>query len=123
MLRPEDLAYQQSCRRYAAAELVEIEKKYGEINEVPDQLRRSMATAGLFKHLIPVEYGGDGVSASGLGSDDAWDSGRLGSGESYKHQLTTGGTYTYQDGDNPGITGQLIVRTKVYLPVILRDSQ
>jgi acyl-CoA dehydrogenase len=64
MLSPEDLAYQQSCRRYAAAELVDIEKKYGEINEVPEELRRSMATAGLFKHLIPVEYGGDGVSAT-----------------------------------------------------------
>lgn len=64
MLSPEDLAYQESCRRYAATELVEIQKKYGEINEVPEELRRSMANAGLFKHVIPVEYGGDGVSAT-----------------------------------------------------------
>ena len=64
MLSPEDLAYQESCRQYAAAELVEIEKKYGEINEVPEELRRSMANAGLFKHIIPAEYGGDGVSAT-----------------------------------------------------------
>ena len=64
MLSPEDLAYQESCRRYAATELVEIQKKYGEINEVPGELRRSMANAGLFKHVIPVEYGGDGVSAT-----------------------------------------------------------
>jgi acyl-CoA dehydrogenase len=64
MLSPEDLAYQESCRRYAVAELAEIAKKYGEINEVPEELRRSMANAGLFKHVIPVEYGGDGVSAT-----------------------------------------------------------
>jgi acyl-CoA dehydrogenase len=64
MLRPEDLAYQEHCRQYAATELVEIEKKYGETNEVPEELRRSMANAGLFKHSIPAEYGGDGVSAT-----------------------------------------------------------
>ena len=40
MLSPEDLAYQESCRQYAATELVEIEEKYGEINEVPEELRR-----------------------------------------------------------------------------------
>ena len=64
MLSPEDIAYQESCRQYAAAELVEIEKKYGETNEVPEELRRSLADAGLFKHIIPAEYGGDGVSAT-----------------------------------------------------------
>ena len=64
MLSPEDLAYRESCRRYAATELAAIEKKYGEINEVPEELRRSMANAGLFKHIIPAEYGGDGVSAT-----------------------------------------------------------
>ena len=63
MLSPEDLAYQEFCRRYASTELAEIEKKYGETNEVPDELRKSMGSAGLFKHIIPREYGGDGVSA------------------------------------------------------------
>ena len=64
LLSPEDLAYRESCRRYAATELVDIEKKYGEINEVPEELRRSMAKAGLFKHIVPAEYGGGGVSAT-----------------------------------------------------------
>lgn len=63
MLSPEDLAYQESCRQYAQTELPEIEKKYGETNEVPEELRRSMANAGLFRHVIPKEYGGDGISA------------------------------------------------------------
>ncbi|CAB1081026.1 Acyl-CoA dehydrogenase [Olavius algarvensis Delta 1 endosymbiont] len=64
MLSPEDLAYQESCRQYADTELVEIEKRYGETNEVPEELRRSLVAAGLFKHIIPAEYGGDGVSAT-----------------------------------------------------------
>jgi acyl-CoA dehydrogenase len=64
MLSPEDLAFQESCRQYAATDLADIEKKYGEINEVPEELRRSMADAGLFKHVIPAEYGGAGVSAT-----------------------------------------------------------
>ena len=64
MLSPEDLAYQESCRQYAATDLAEIEKKYGETNDVPEELRRSMANAGLFKHVIPVEHGGAGVSAT-----------------------------------------------------------
>jgi acyl-CoA dehydrogenase len=64
MLSPDDLAYQESCRRYAATELAEIEKTYGETNEVPEALRRSMAKAGFFKHVIPAEYGGAGVSAT-----------------------------------------------------------
>ncbi len=64
MLSPEDLAYQESCRRYATTELAAIAKKYSEINEVPEELRRSMANAGLFKHAIPLEYGGAGVSAT-----------------------------------------------------------
>ena len=63
MLSPEDVAYRASCRQYAAAELTKIAEKYGEINEVPEELRRSMADAGLFKHVVPREYGGAGVSA------------------------------------------------------------
>lgn len=63
LLSPEDLEYQEFCRRYAATELAEIEKKYGETNDVPEELRRSMGNAGLFRHIIPGEYGGDGVSA------------------------------------------------------------
>ena len=64
LLTPEDLAFQATCRRYAATELTEIAAKYGETNDVPEELRRSMANAGLFKHAIPPEYGGAGVSAT-----------------------------------------------------------
>ena len=63
-MSPEDLAFQASCRRYASTELAAIAAKYGEINEVPEELRRSMASAGLFRHAIPPVYGGAGVSAT-----------------------------------------------------------
>jgi acyl-CoA dehydrogenase len=63
ILSAEDLKYQEKCRSYAAIELTRLAKKYGEINDVPDELRQSLAEAGMFKYLIPKEYGGSGISA------------------------------------------------------------
>ena len=63
MLSSEERAYQEECRSYAANELAGLEKKYGEIAEVPPELRKSMGEAGLFRYLIPPEYGGYGISA------------------------------------------------------------
>lgn len=63
MLSSEDLAYREECRLYATRELVSLANTYGEVNEVPRELRNSMGEAGFFKYLIPPEYGGYGVSA------------------------------------------------------------
>jgi len=63
MLSSEDLAYRDQCRMYAKNELSGLVEKYGEINDVPHELRLSLAEAGLFRHLIPEEYGGLGLSA------------------------------------------------------------
>jgi acyl-CoA dehydrogenase len=63
LLSAEDRAFQAKCTRYAEEELAPLGKKLGEINDVPDELRRSLAGAGLFRILFPVEYGGMGVSA------------------------------------------------------------
>jgi len=63
MLSTEDLAYRDQCRAYAKRELAPLVETYGEINDVPDWLRSSLAAAGLFKNLIPEEYGGLGLSA------------------------------------------------------------
>ena len=62
------------------------------------------------------------MGASALGSDDAWDSGLLDSGQSYVHQLTTAGTYTYQDGDNAVHTGSIVAQEVIYLPIVLRQD-
>ena len=53
MLSSEDLAYRGQCRRYADGELAGLVEKYGEINDVPHELRLSLAGAGLFRYLIP----------------------------------------------------------------------
>jgi plastocyanin len=57
-----------------------------------------------------------------------WDSGLLAAGESYKLQLTTEGTYIYQDNQNPANTATIIVQPsaggelteKTFLPLVAR---
>ncbi len=61
------------------------------------------------------------LEAGGLSSADAWSSGLLAAGESYKLRLGTPGTYTYRDGENGIVTGQIEVAPPVYLPIVLRQ--
>jgi plastocyanin len=56
----------------------------------------------------------------GLSSADAWNSGLLAAGESYKLRLDTPGTYTYRDGENGIVTGQILVAPSIYLPIVVR---
>ncbi len=66
------------------------------------------------------------AEAAELKSSDAWDSGLLSSGVSYKRTLTSEGTYTYADAVNPAVTATIIVATpaapqiSLYLPSITR---
>jgi plastocyanin len=54
---------------------------------------------------------------------DAWDSGLLNSGESYKRQLDTAGSYYYHDHENTAYTGLIVVQAEqaVYLPLIIKS--
>lgn len=67
-----------------------------------------------------------GAEAAELKSSDAWDSGLLANGASYKRTLTTEGTYAYADAVNPAVTATIIVETpaaaqiSLYLPSITR---
>ena len=47
ILSSEELIYRDQCRMYAQVELAGLVEKYGEINHVPDDLRLSLAGAGL----------------------------------------------------------------------------
>ena len=61
-----------------------------------------------------------------LTSADSWESGLLSAGDSYKRQLTTPATYTYQDDANPAYTAQIVVtlgKQKLYLPLIKKDAE
>lgn len=69
----------------------------------------------------------DDATAAGVTAGSAgWDSGLLTTGESYKRQLTTEGTYIYRDSANPDATATIIVKastpvvteSKIYLPMI-----
>jgi hypothetical protein len=70
--------------------------------------------------VTPTLQGGV-FAVTGPSSDGGWDSGLLGTDQSYKQQLDTVGTYTYQDGENAIHTGQIIIRHMIYLPVVLRQ--
>jgi plastocyanin len=54
---------------------------------------------------------------------DGWDSGLLAMGERYHRELTTLGTYTYADHENPISVGTVIVEWQtLYLPLVMRNS-
>jgi hypothetical protein len=58
-----------------------------------------------------------------LGPTDGWDSGLLGSGDSYRRRLTTPGSYTYHDHENTAYTGLVVVEGEtLYLPVVIRGE-
>jgi acyl-CoA dehydrogenase len=63
LLSPEDRAFQERCRRYAREDLAPLARRLGEINVVPEELRKSLAQSGLYGPVFPTEYGGIGVSA------------------------------------------------------------
>jgi plastocyanin len=56
---------------------------------------------------------------------DAWDSGLLSSGESYKRQLNTSGSYYYYDHESIGHPnfGLIVVQgTTIYLPIVIKNN-
>ena len=56
------------------------------------------------------------LAGPGIADSGGWDSGALGSGQSYLLQLTTEGTYSYVDQVNPLNTATLIVDANAALP-------
>lgn len=61
------------------------------------------------------------VSAQSAGSTTvSWSSGMMMTGESYKRQFDTVGTYTYFDPSNPQFSAIVIVERTVYLPLVSR---
>lgn len=74
-----------------------------------------------------VSYGGS--QAAGVNDSGAWDSGLLTPGSSYKRQLSTEGTYTYRDSENPAFTATIVVakaaeqpttNSTIFLPLVNR---
>jgi plastocyanin len=65
----------------------------------------------------------EGLRLMALGPTDGWDSGLLGSGDSYKRRLTAPGSYTYHDHENTAYTGLVVVEGEtLYLPIVMRGG-
>lgn len=62
LLTEEQRAFWEKSQRYARQELAPLAKALGEVNVVPEVLRRSLAASGLYAPLFPREYGGSGLS-------------------------------------------------------------
>ncbi|MGQ9859836.1 MAG: acyl-CoA dehydrogenase family protein [Thermodesulfobacteriota bacterium] len=62
LLTEEHKAFWQRCLSYAREELAPLGRQLGELYEVPQELRRSLAESGLYGPLFPASYGGSGVS-------------------------------------------------------------
>lgn len=79
--------------------------------------------------ITPSVSYGDPAAAGLTAGSAGWDSGLLTTGESYKRQLNTEGTYIYRDSVNPDATATIIVKqvaptetaTMLYLPVISKQ--
>lgn len=65
-LSEESRALKERCRRFCQSKLREISEEFGETADVPASMVKAMAEEGIFRHLIPREFGGRGVSALDL---------------------------------------------------------
>jgi acyl-CoA dehydrogenase len=63
MLSAEEKAYKAYCRRFAREKLIPLSERYGETDDIPPELVRTMAEAGFFKLILPEDLGGQGVKA------------------------------------------------------------
>jgi alkylation response protein AidB-like acyl-CoA dehydrogenase len=63
MLSAEQKSFKEHCRRFAREKLLLISKKDGETDDIPPEMIKAMADAGLFQLLLPEELGGKGIKA------------------------------------------------------------
>jgi acyl-CoA dehydrogenase len=63
MLSDDQRSFKEHCRRFAREKLTLIAKTYGETDDIPPDMIKAMADAGLFRLLLPEDLGGHGVKA------------------------------------------------------------
>jgi acyl-CoA dehydrogenase len=63
MLSTEEKEFKAFCRRFAREKLIPISERYGETDDIPPELVKTMAEAGIFKLILPEDLGGRGVKA------------------------------------------------------------
>jgi acyl-CoA dehydrogenase len=61
LLSTDQKRFKEACRIFAQNKIAPLAEKYGETDDIPDELVRTMADAQLFRLLVPEELGGRGV--------------------------------------------------------------
>jgi len=51
------------CKRFCQTKLREVAEQFGETSDVPAAMVKTMADEGIFRYLIPEEFGGYGIKA------------------------------------------------------------
>jgi len=51
------------CKKFCRTKLLQISEQFGETSDVPAAMVKAMAEEGLFRYLIPEEFGGYGIKA------------------------------------------------------------
>ncbi len=63
LLSADQKRFKEECRIFAQKEIVPLAEKYGETDEIPGELVRTLADARLFRLMVPEELGGTGVKS------------------------------------------------------------
>ena len=63
MLSAEDKRFKESCHNFAKEKMAPISEKYGETDDIPAEMVKAMADAGLFQLFVPEDLGGKGYKA------------------------------------------------------------
>ena len=65
-LSEESKILKERCRRFSQTKLLELAQQFGETSDVPPPMVKAMAEEGIFRYLIPEQFGGYGVEALNL---------------------------------------------------------